>query len=83
MIYFLVALIVVTLPLTLWGLIDAYIAYRFVRKPEIDSTAGLKWWLELKWLLASQTKGLADIFPWLSQDLGERWGVREDDGRIT
>jgi len=67
----------------LWGLADMYICYRFIRKPEIDSTAGTKWWWDLKWSFASQTKALVVKLPWLSQDLTEALGIRPDDGKIT
>jgi hypothetical protein len=67
----------------LWGLADMYICYRFIRKPEVDYTAGVHWWWDLKWAFGSQTRIMASKLPWLSKDLTEALGIRPDDGRIT
>jgi len=73
----------ILLPFAVWGLADLYMAYRLVRKPEIDSTAGWLWWVALKWSFASQTKVMVEKLPWLSQDLTEALKSRKDDGKIT
>lgn len=67
----------------LWGLIDLYMMYRFVRKDEVDTTAGFLIWVMLKWSFASQTKLMAEKLPFISQDLTEMLGIRPDDGEIT
>lgn len=71
------------LPFAFWGLLDMYIAYRFIRKPQIDSTAGFTWWWSVKWAFATQTAILAEKLPFVSKDLTEALGVRRDDGEIT
>lgn len=73
----------VLLPFALWGVADMYICYRFVRKPEVDSTAGVTWWWALKWSFASQTKTMVEKLPWISKDLTEALGIRPDDGETT
>jgi len=80
----LLILIVVAIP-WLIGILDLYKTYRFVRKPQVDSTAGFLWYHVITWNLASQTERFVKIFPWISKDLTEAFGVKEnaDDGRIT
>lgn len=68
--------------LALWGIADLYMLYRFRRNPEIDKTASVFIWLALKWSFASQTYRMAKLLPFLSQDLSETLGIR-DDGEIT
>lgn len=65
------------------GLCDLYIAYRFIRKPQIDSTAGFTWYWASKWAFATQTKTMAEKLPFLSQDLTEALGIRPDDNKTT
>jgi hypothetical protein len=79
MIYLLLA----TVPFVLWALADMYVCYRLVRKPEVDSTAGVTWYWALKWSFASQTKTMVKKLPWMSQDLTEALGIRPDDGKVT
>ena len=76
-------MIYLLLPFALIGLADLYIAYRFIRKPEIDSTAGFTWYWASKWAFATQTKTMAEKLPFLSQDLTEALGIRPDDGKTT
>ncbi len=67
----------------LWGLADMYVCYRFVRKPQVDTTAGTTWYWAIKWAFASQSKAMAAKLPFMSQDLTEALGIRPDDGKIT
>lgn len=76
-------MIYLTIPFVLWALADMYVCYRMVRKPEIDSTAGITWYWALKWSFASQTSTMVKKLPWLSQDLTEALKIREDDGETT
>lgn len=76
-------MIYLLLPFVLWALADIYICYRFVRKPEVDTTAGVTWYWACKWSFASQTKLVVEKFPWLSKDLTEALGIRPDDGETT
>jgi len=67
----------------LWGLLDMYICYRWVRKPEVDNTAGtLTYWFT-KWLSVTQAKMLAEKLGYPGQDLSEILKIRPDDGDIT
>jgi hypothetical protein len=75
--------IALMLPFAIWGLIDMYGCYRFGRTDGIDFTASILRWWQIKSLVATQAKRMLEKFPWLSQDLAERWGVRPDDGRVT
>ncbi len=68
--------------LTFLGLADAYILYRFARRPETDTTAAFLNWWQFKWLAAVQTAQFVKRFPWLSQDLSEQKGF-DQDGEIT
>jgi hypothetical protein len=70
-------------PFALWGLIDMYMLYRFRRNPEVDKTATLMIWFALKWGFASQTRRIAEKLPFISQDLTEMLGIRDDDGKVT
>lgn len=71
------------IPFALWGLADMYVCYRLVRKPQVDSTAGVTWYWVLKWSFASQVRVMVEKLPFLSQDLTEAMGIRGDDGDIT
>jgi len=67
----------------LWGLADMYICYRWIRKPEVDYTAGtLTYWMT-KWLSVTQSKLLAKKLGYPGQDLSEILKVKPDDGEIT
>lgn len=71
------------LPFALWGLADMYICYRWVRKPEIDATAGtLTFWMT-KWLTVTQSRWIAEKLGYPGQDLSEILRVRPDDGKVT
>jgi hypothetical protein len=77
-------LLIILMPFALWGLLDMYKCYRFIRKPEIDWTAGVLWWHVFTWNFASQTKAFVKKFPWLNKDLTEAFGNEEaDDGIVT
>ena len=76
-------MIYLLIPFAIWGLLDMYIAYRFIRKPEVDSTAGLTWWWSVKWSFATQTKTMAEKLPFIRKDLTEALGIRPDDNRTT
>jgi len=67
----------------LFGLGFIYTAYRFVRKPEVDKTAGFLWFIATVWSLATQTDSLAKALPFIAQDLTEALNIRPDDGRTT
>ena len=69
--------------LAFWGLIDVYMLYRFRRADNIDKTAAVWNWFNLKWVLVSKNKEIAEKLPFLSKDLSEVVGVKEDDGRVT
>lgn len=67
------------------GILDCYIAYRFLRKGKgvVDQTAGvLSYWF-VKWTLTTQTETVAKTMPFVSQDLTEWLGFRKDDGKIS
>lgn len=70
-------------PLAIWGAIDMYMCYRFIRKPEVDWSAGVLWWHTSKWSFASQMKHFVKAFPYVSQDLTEALNIRPDDGETT
>ena len=72
----------VLIPLALYALYDLYWAYRFIRRPQVDSTAGFLWWLLLKHHAALHTHKLVRALPWISKDLTEAFGG-PDDGRVT
>lgn len=76
-------MIYLMIPFVLWALADMYVCYRMVRKPEIDSTAGVTWYWALKWSFASQTQTMVTKLPWLSKDLTEALNIRPDDGETT
>ena len=76
-------MIYLLLPFVLWAIADIYICFRLVRKPEIDTTAGVTWYWALKWSFASQTKTMVTKLPWLSKDLTEALNIRPDDGEIS
>ncbi len=69
--------------LAFWGLGDLYMYYRFSRGKGVDKTAAFWNWFSVKWCLASQTELMAEKLPFISKDLSEVVGVKEDDGRIT
>jgi len=69
--------------LVFWGFSDLYMFYRFSRGEGVDKTAALWNWFSVKWCLASQTKLMAEKLPFISKDLSEVVGVKDDDGRIT
>jgi hypothetical protein len=73
----------ILLPFALWGLFDIYICYRWVRKPEIDTTAGVStyWWT--KWLSVTKSKQLAEKLGYPGQDLSEALRIIPDDGEVT
>lgn len=79
----LIILLIVFGVLALIGLADCYIAYRFLRKPAIDSTAGFTWYWTAKWAFVTQTKEMVQKLPYLGKDLTEALGIRDDDGRVT
>lgn len=76
-------LVIILFPLALWGLIDIYGLYRFGRGPKIDRTASILRWWQIKSMIATQPGRMVEKFPWLSKDLAEQWGVRDDDGEIS
>jgi hypothetical protein len=76
-------MIYILMPLALWGLADMYMCYRFIRRPEVDYTAGVAWWWSAKWVFALKTRFLAPLLPFISKDLTEALGIRADDGEIT
>ena len=69
--------------LAFWGLGDLYMYYRFSRGKGVDKTAAFWNWFNTKWCLASQTELMAEKLPFISKDLSEVVGVKDDDGRIT
>ena len=69
--------------LAFWGLADLYMLYRMRRGGKIDQTASLWNWFNLKWCLASQTDKVVEKLPFLTQDLSEVVGVKEDDGKVS
>jgi hypothetical protein len=69
--------------LALWGASDLYMLYRFRRNPEVDKTASVFIWIGLKWGFASQTRRTAEKLPFISQDLSEMLGIKDDDGDVT
>jgi len=69
--------------LAFWGLGDLYMLYRMRRNGKMDQTASLWNWFNLKWCIASQTDLVAEKLPFITKDLSEVVGVKEDDGRIT
>ena len=71
------------LPFVLWGVADMYICYRFIRKPEVDYTAGTTWYWATKWAFVTQTKIMAEKLPFLRQDLTEALGIRPDNKETT
>lgn len=76
--------IVVLTPFAVLGIAFVIAAYRFVRKPQVDSTAGWLWFIVIVWNFASQTKAFVKKFPWISKDLTEAFGnEEEDDGVIS
>lgn len=66
-----------------WGLADMYGCYRFGRGKKIDRSASLLRWWQVKSMMATQPGRMVEKFPWLSKDLAEQWGVRDDDGEVT
>lgn len=67
----------------LWGCLDMYKCYRFIRKPEVDWSAGVLWWHTTTWNFASQTKAFVNKFPWVGKDLTEAFGNEEEDDGVT
>lgn len=67
----------------LWGVLDMTRCHRFARKPEIDYTAAVLHWWEVKSLFATQSKAMVKKFPWLAMDLSEDREVTDEDGEIT
>jgi hypothetical protein len=71
-------------PFTVIGIAFTIAAWRFVRKPQVDSTAGWLWFIVIVWNLASQTEAFVKKFPWISKDLTEAFGNEEaDDNEVT
>ena len=69
--------------LIFWGIADLYMFYRFRRGSKVDKTAALWHWISVKWCLASQTELMAEKLPFISKDLSEVVGVKDDDDKIT
>lgn len=67
----------------LWGLADMLGCKRFAQRPEIDYTAAILHWWEIKALYATQSRAMVKIFPWLAMDLSEDRQVTDEDDRIT
>ena len=67
----------------IWGLLDMYGLYRFAREEDVDKTAALLHWWEVKALFTTQSKAMAKLFPCLSMDLSEDRKVTKEDGEIT
>lgn len=67
----------------LFGMIDLYMAYRFSKENGTDRSAAFTNWVALKWSCVTQLKHIVKMVPFLSKDLTEIYGIREDDGRIT
>lgn len=70
---------------SLWGMLDVYAMLRFRKKAKgfVDSSAIMGNWINLKWMFASRWKEMVVKHPWLSQDLSEVLGEKEDDGKVT
>ena len=60
-----------------------YGLYRFARKKEVDKTASLLHWWEIKSLFATQSEAMVKKFPWLAMDLSEDRAVTDEDGKVT
>jgi hypothetical protein len=69
--------------LAFWGAADLYMAWRMRRHDKVDKSAIVGNWFTLKWMLASQTDKVVEKLPFLSKDLSENVGVKEDDGKVS
>ena len=67
----------------LWGLGDILACKRFAERPEIDYTAAILHWWEIKALYATQSKAMVKLFPWLAMDLSEDRQVTDEDDVVT
>lgn len=74
--------LIVALP-WVWGVADMIGCKRFAARPEIDYTAGVLHWWEVKSLFATQSKAMVKKFPWLAMDLSEDRKVTKEDKKIT
>lgn len=72
----------VLLPFAVIGLADCYILYRWIRKPEVDYTAGALWYWCNKWMMVTQSKLMAEKLGYPGKDLSEVLLGRED-GKTT
>ena len=66
-----------------FGVFFLYCMYRFVRRPEVDKTAGPLWFLCTVWAITTQTKSLEPFLKYIGQDLTEALNIRPDDGKTT
>jgi len=66
-----------------WGVADMLACKRFAARPEIDYTASVLHWWEVKALFTTQSKSMVKLFPWLSMDLSEDRKVTDEDEEIT
>ena len=67
----------------IWGIADMLGCKRFASRPEIDYTAAVLHWWEIKSLFATQSKSMVKLFPWLSMDLSEDRKVTKENGEVT
>ena len=65
------------------GMIDLYMAHRFAKENGTDKSAAFTNWIAWKWSCVTQLKHIVKLVPFLSKDLTEIYGIREDDGRVT
>lgn len=75
-------MIYILIPLALWALVDIYICYRWVRKPEVDFTNGIFTYWATKWLCMSKSKLLAEKLGYPGKDLSEIL-LGTDDGETS
>lgn len=67
----------------IWGLADMLGCKRFADRPDIDFTAAILHWWEIKSLFATQSKAMVKKFPWLAMDLSEDREVTDQDNEVT
>ena len=67
----------------LFGVIDLYMAHRFAKENGTDKSAAFTNWIAWKWACVTQLKHIVKLVPFMSKDLTEIYGIREDDGRTT
>lgn len=79
---FLIGFVVTLLfsPFFLYGLWSAYKAYRFIRAPGVDWSAGFVWHEAVTWNIASQTEEMIKLFPWIAKDFSHVLGANAKVG---